>query len=240
MVTCPSFTLSPAYIINTSSLHISVEKLQLELANVMVSSSIGVVTTPRKYREILYYLYYDNRHKFSFSKLFDGVSESVLLQHCFCSRTITYNDINKQRSKEKCSDLSWLILGAGIGFRISMDFSRILHRKKLHLRSKPCSAWNRPNRPRFPDLSSKGHRFCPAFWSSFWSFNTLLVKWRHVLTLLEKKQVLLRKNHGAWWKLYEIADPCSLFLFISATINCSQERLFGSGNGNTLGTLSIL
>lgn len=34
------------YIINTSSLHISIDKLQLELANVMVPSSIGVVTTP--------------------------------------------------------------------------------------------------------------------------------------------------------------------------------------------------
>ena len=43
---------SPAYIINTSSFHISVEKLQLELANVMVPSSIGVVTTPRKYKKL--------------------------------------------------------------------------------------------------------------------------------------------------------------------------------------------
>ena len=203
----------------------------------MVPSSIGVVTTPRKYREILYY---DNRHKFSFSKLFDGVSDSVLLQHCFCSRTITYNDMNKQRSKEKCSDLSWLILGAGIGFRISMDFSRILHRKKLHLRSKPCSAWNRPNRPRFPDLSSdlvtdfarhSGHHSDHS--THCWSNDDMC--W-----LCWKKAGLVAQKS---WGLVEIVWNCWSMLpvlFISATINCCSQELFGSGNGNTLGPLSIL
>ena len=73
-----------------------------------------------------------------------------------------------------------------------MDFSRILHRNSaLEIQT---MLRLEPTKP--ASLSRKGHRFCPAFWLSFWSFNTLLVKWRHVLTLLEKNRFCCAKIMG--------------------------------------------
>lgn len=144
--------------------------------------------------------------------------------------TITSINRDRKRNAVTYHDLSWA-LALGLGFQwISAEFCT-----GILLRSKPCSAWNRPNRPRFP-----ASQILPGILVIILMIQHTISQMTTCVDFAGKKQVLLRKNHGAWWKLHEIAAPCSLFLFISAAINCWSQELFGSGNGNTLGTLSIL
>ena len=83
------------------------------------------------------------------------------------------------------------------------------------LRSKPCSAWNRPNRPCF----TSGHRFC--------HFVCIPIILQHTVASFEMSTF-------SSWGLVEIAIPCnSLFLFISYSsygqpIAALKKRLFGS------------
>ena len=118
--------------------------------------------------------------------------------------TITSLNRDRKRNAVTYHDLSFA-LALGLGFQwISMDFSRILHRNSaLEIQT---MLRLEPTKP--ASLSRKGHRFCPAFWLSFWSFNTLLVKWRHVLTLLEKNRFCCAKIMG----LVEIAWNCCSML----------------------------
>ena len=94
------------------------------------------------------------------------------------------------------------------------------------LRSKPCSAWNRPNRPRF----TSGHRFCHSI--------GIPIILQHTVVSFEMS-TLVEKNRSCYmrtsWGLVEIAAiPCnSLFLFISyisygQQIAALKKRLFGS------------